>query len=106
MHNALLGRIHVEQRHAEIFAILLQGLNLPRRNGIGDGRAARLGRNVVVDGRDRALRLAHFAARHSQSLEGLRRSDFVHQVQIDVKQRQSSGQEHRPRARSRSCRTV
>ena len=72
VHDALLGGIHIEQRHAELFAVLLQGLNLPRRNGIGDGRAARLGGNVVVDRRDRALRLAHLATGHSQSLERLR----------------------------------
>ena len=91
VHNALIGRIHIEQRHAEIFAVLLQSLNLPRRNGIGDGRAARLGRNIVIHGRDRAMGLTHLAASYAQSLECLRRSDLVHQMQIDVEQRQLSG---------------
>ena len=55
------------------------------------GRPAGFGRNVMVDGRNRALRLAHAATGYSQSLEGLRGCDLVDQVQIDVKQRRSSG---------------
>ncbi len=91
VHDALLGRIHIEQRHAEISTILLQSLNLAGRNWIRDRSAARLGRNIVIDRGDCALRLPDPAACHAQSLEGLRRSDLVHQMQIDVKQRQLSG---------------
>src|SRR5271156_189381 len=88
--DALLGGIHVEQRHAEIFAVLLQGPNLARCNRIDDGRATRFGRNVVIHRRHRTLGLPDLAARHSQALEGLRRRDLMNQMQIDVDQRQLS----------------
>ena len=45
----------------------------------------------MVDGRNRALRLAHAAAGFAQSVEGLRRCDLVDQVQINVKQRRLPG---------------
>ena len=90
VHDALLGRVHVEQRNAEFLAIFLQGLNLLRRNRIGDGSAARLGRNVVVDGGDGAVGLANPASGRAQAVERLRRGHFVHQVQVDIKQRQAA----------------
>src|ERR1700722_14355990 len=91
MHNALVGGIHIEQRHTEIFAVLLQSLNLPGRNRISDGSTARLSRNVMVHRRERPLRLPYLAPCHAQSLKRLRRSDLMHQMQIDVQQRQLSG---------------
>ena len=91
VHNPLLGRVHIEQLHAEVFAILLQGCDLARCDRIGDRGPARLGRNVMVDGRHRALRLAHATAGCPQSVESLRRGDLVDQVQINVKQRRLPG---------------
>src|SRR5207248_2845263 len=56
MHDALLGRIHVEEAHAEFAAILLQRFNLSLGDWIKNWSAARLGRNVVIDGRYGAFR--------------------------------------------------
>ncbi len=42
------------------------------------------GRNAVVRGRDGEIGTADLEAALAQAVKGLRRSDFVHQVQIDV----------------------
>ena len=91
VHNALLRRIHIEQGHAEFFAVLLQRLNLARRDGIGNRRTAWFGGNVVIHGRDCALGLPHFAARRAKAVERLRRGHLVHQMQIDIQQRRLPG---------------
>ena len=85
--DALLGRIHIEQRNAKLAAIFLQRFDLLRRNRVGDGKAARSGRDVVVDGRDRAQRLPHLPSIGAQAVKGLRRSHFMHQMQVDIEQR-------------------
>ena len=105
MHDALLGRIHVKQRYAEFFAVLLQSLNLPGGNRIGDRRAARLGWNVVIDRGDGAPRLANASPGGSQTIEGLRRRDFVHQVQVDIEQGETVGRGTRRRVRPRFSQT-
>ncbi len=91
VHDALVGRVHVEQRNPEILAILLQGLDLQGGDRIGDGSAARLGRNIVVDGRDGAIGLAHPAPGRPQAVKGLRRGDLVDQVQVDIEKGQPVG---------------
>ena len=91
VHDALVGRVHVEQRDAEFLAILLQRLDLEGGNRVGDGSAARLGRNIVVDRGDRPVGLAHPASGRAQAVEGLRRGDLVDQVQVDIEKRQAVG---------------
>ena len=85
--DALVGRVHIEQGNAKLAAIFLQRFDLFRRYRVGDGQAARSGRDVMVDGRDRAQRLAETASIDAQTVEGLRRSHFMHQVQVDIDQR-------------------
>ena len=41
---------------------------------------------VVIDGGDAAVRAADSAAGQAQAFEGLRRSDLVEQLQVDVEQ--------------------
>ena len=69
-------------------AIFLQCLDLNGGNRVSDGSAAGLGRNVVVDGRDGPIGLAHAAAGRPQTVKGLRRSDLVNQVQVYIEKRQ------------------
>ena len=71
VHDALVGRIHVEQGDAKFLAILLQGLDLEGGNRVGDWRAARFGRNIVVDRGDCPIGLAHPASGRAQAVEGL-----------------------------------
>ena len=40
----------------------------------------------MVEGRESAIERADLAAGQREGLEGLRRSDFVNQVEIDIKQ--------------------
>ena len=58
---------------------------------IGDRSAARLGRNVVVNGGDRPIGLANPPPGHAQGLKSLRRGDLVDQMQVYVKKRQATG---------------
>ena len=85
--DALLRRVHIKQWNAKLAAILLQRFNLPGRNRVGDRKAPRSGRDVVIDRSHRAQRLPHRSSRSPQTVEGLRRSHFMHQVQIDVEKR-------------------
>src|SRR5262249_51380513 len=84
VHDALFGRIDVEQRDAEVLAVLLERGNLAGSDGIEDRRAARLGRNVVVNGGDGSLRLPDTTSGGTQSVKRLGRRDLVHQVQVYV----------------------
>ena len=72
MHDALVGRIHVEQADAEVTAVLLQSFDLAFRNLICNRCSARLGRNIVIDGRDGASRLPHPPPCRPQSIKRLR----------------------------------
>ncbi len=73
--------------NAELLAVRLQLRDLRRGDLIDDRQATRRGRNAVIDGREGQIRPAHFQPALAQARERLRRSDFVHQVQIDVDQR-------------------
>ena len=91
VHDALIGRVHVEQRNPKLLAIFLQRLDLAGGNRIGDGSAARLGRNIVVHRGDRPIWLPDLASGHAQAVESLRRSHLMDQMQVDIKQRQAVG---------------
>src|SRR5437588_9573530 len=86
--DTLLRRIHVEQWNSEFFAVLLQGLNLTGSNRISNRCAARSGRNVVIHSCDRAMRLSNLAPSRPQPIKSLGRSYFVHQVKVDIQERQ------------------
>ena len=91
MHDSLVGRVHIEQRNSEVPAILLQRLNLPGRNVIGDGSATRFSRNVVVDRGHCTIRLTHSAFCSAQTVKSLRRSHLVDEMQIDIQKRKLAG---------------
>src|SRR5208283_4147773 len=95
VHDALIRRIHVEEPDGEFPAVVLQRGNLLSRDGIGNRSSPRLRRNVVVHGSYRPRRLPHFSSRRPQTVEGLRRSHLMNQMQIDIKDwRPASGLSH------------
>ena len=87
--DALVGRVHVEQRNAEFLAIFLQGLDLEGGNRVGNWRAAGLGRDVVIDRGDGPVGLAYAASGRTEAVKRLRRSHLVDQMQVYIKKRQA-----------------
>ena len=83
----VLGTERVD-RHAELGAISLQGLDLNPRELVRDQARRRraVGGHVVVGGGDGPVRAAHAAALEPQPVERLRRGDLVDEVQVDVDQ--------------------
>src|SRR5262249_29549857 len=87
VHNSLLRRIDIKQPDAKFAAVLLQRLNLLLCDRIEDRSAAWLGRDIVIDSRDSAQSLPHFAAGGAKTVKRLRGCHLVHQVQIHIEQR-------------------
>ena len=86
--DAALVGIEAVQRNAELAAVVAHGVDLlargrvlVRQGTVGVGRQR--GRGVVERGKG-ALRAAHGKSARAQLVEGLRRGDFVHQMQVDV----------------------
>ena len=80
-----LGRVDVGQVDAELAAVLAQGVDLLRGDGVENVEAlGRGGGHVVIDGAEGEIGTAHLAAGQAQALEGLGRGHLMHQVQIDV----------------------
>ena len=71
---------------AELVAVALERLDLRAAERVLDARRDRraVGRDVVVGGRDRAVRAADRAAGEAQAVERLRARDLVDEVQVDV----------------------
>ena len=90
VHDALVGRVEVEQRQAERACVAGEGAHLLRGDRVGDRQVPVAGGDVVVDGGERALGPPHPAPGEPQALERLGRRDLVHQVQVDVQQRRSA----------------
>ena len=84
VHDALAGAVHVVEGEPELVAVVGQRLHLPARRLVRDGQGAVGGRHVVVCRADREVRPAYLAPCHAQPIEGLRRGDLVHQVQVHV----------------------
>jgi hypothetical protein len=81
----LFDPVEIEKPHAKFAAIFSQRLHLFGGNGIIKGTMAVKRRDCMVDRRERKFRPPNSSPVHPQAFEGLRRSDLVHEVQIDVK---------------------
>ncbi len=86
VHDALMAAAGAVEGHAELGTVEFQLLHLPRGDGIGDGQAAVMGWNAVIDGGDRAMEIADLQTALAQPIEGLGAGDLMEQLQIDVKQ--------------------
>ena len=109
VHDAAPVVLHPEQLDAELRAVARELTHLPcgrfdrDRHATGDLRRVRRGR--VIHGRQRPVRAAQPQTACPQHVEGLRRGDLVHQVQIDVQHRRRSRPSRaRRRAGPRPCR--
>src|SRR6185312_2510553 len=91
--DALRAVLHVEELDAELSTVFAQRVHLRIGDLIDDVQTICDGccGHVVVDGCDMAIGSAQFAAGHAQTIEGLRRCDFVHQLQVDVEDRRLAG---------------
>ena len=87
VNDALLWRVNVEERNAELAAILAKRLNLFRRDRVADGKTAIRRRHIMIRRRHRQIRSPHAATCFPQSVERLRRRDFVNEMQINVEKR-------------------
>ena len=88
VNDALLPAADVVELDAELFAVLAQGGDLLGGDLIDDVEALGEERgDVVVHGRDAAVGAAYGAAGKTQSLEGLRASDLVDEMEVDVDER-------------------
>jgi len=83
--DALVLRAHVRQRHAELTAVGAQLLDLLAGDLVGDdAQAVGRGRDGVVHRRHGVVGPADRDAAVAQTLEGLRRGDLMHEVEIDI----------------------
>jgi hypothetical protein len=87
VHNALAIAMNTVEADAELPAILVKLFDLLATELIDDGQRAVGRRNAVVDRGQCHLGTADFQTALAEALEGLRGSDFVDQVQVDVDQR-------------------
>ena len=85
VHDALAVAVHAQAANAELGAVGFELGELLGGDLIDDGQRPVGGGNAVVGGGDGQIRAADLQAALAQALEGLRRGDFVHQVQIDVR---------------------
>ena len=85
VHDPLAPAAGRVQGYAEGLAVRGQRVELRLRDQVAD--RTRLGRDVVVHGRDRQVGPPHRPSRESQPLERLRARHLVHEVQVDEEQR-------------------
>src|SRR5215213_4803881 len=74
------------QPDAELLAIAAQGLHLLGGDPVFNGEPDLGRRDVVIHRRDRKVGSPHLSPREPQSLECLRRGNFVDHVQVDVEE--------------------
>ena len=91
VHDALSGRAHRVQQDAGRRGVFRQRFDLLGRNRILNRQVNIDRRDIVIGGRDGQIGAPHLAVVHPQALEGLRRRDFMHQVQIDVEEIRATG---------------
>ncbi len=90
--DALVDAAHVRQRHAELLAVDPQLLDLLARDRIFDDAQAIVGRrDRVIHRRLGVVGPTDLESAVAQPLEGLRRSDLVHEVQINIEHGRRSG---------------
>ena len=85
--DALPVAVNAQAADAELGAVGFQLGELLGRDLVHDGQRAVGGGDAVIGGGDGQIGTPHFEAALAQALKGLRRGDFMHQVQIDVQQR-------------------
>ena len=86
VHDALERVAHAVEPDAELLAVRGERLDLLARDRVGDAELEADGRHVVVHRRDGQLGPAHAAPVQAQPVEGLRRRDLVHEVEVDVEE--------------------
>src|SRR5215470_7465247 len=84
MNDSLIGRVQVEDRNAELAAVLPQGLDLGAGERILDHQPVAGGRNVVVQRCKSTIGPADSTLRLPQSGKCLRRRYLVYQMKVDV----------------------
>jgi len=84
MDDALFDAVEIEKPDTEFAAIFSQRLHLFGGNGIIKGTMAVKRRDRMVHRRERKFRPPNSSPVHPQAFEGLRRSDLVNEVQIDI----------------------
>ena len=89
--DALAVAVHAAAADAELGAVGFQLRELLGGDRIDDGQRAVGGGDAVIGGGDGEIGTPHLEAALAQALEGLRRGDLVHQVQVDEQQRGSAG---------------
>ena len=88
VHDSLLSRADIEQLNAEFLAVAAQGFNLLSGDRILNAQALiHRGGYIVVDGGSGQLGAPDFAPGGAQTLKGLRRGDFVDEMQINIERR-------------------
>jgi hypothetical protein len=88
VHDALPRRADRIEGDPELAAVSLQRLHLDPRQLVANLPRCRraVGGHVVIGGGERSVWAAHRTSGQPQGLEGLRRRDLVHEVQVDVQQ--------------------
>ena len=84
VHDALAPVELVEIFQPEQLGVLGEIRDLGGTFGIGIGRLAVSGRNVVVDHAERFVRRPHGSPGEPQTLEGLRAGDLMHEMAVNV----------------------
>ena len=65
---------------------MAQSLDLPGSNRIGNRQISIGRRHIVIDRGDDQVRPSHVSTSSAQTVECLRRSNFVNEMKIDIKQ--------------------
>jgi hypothetical protein len=86
MHDSLLLARKTEAADSEFLATRFQTSNLSRGHFVDDRKRTRRGGSAVIGGGDGEIGTADFYAAGAQAVEGLGRSYFVDQVEVDVEQ--------------------
>ena len=84
MHDTLALVVHVEVGQAVMLGVLVQRFHLQARDRIGNAVDAAGGGHVMVGHGQVGGNAPRLAARHAETIEGLRAGDFVQQVPVDI----------------------
>ena len=87
MNNPLVRTVQSEQLNFELFTVFSQGIDLKLGDGVCDGQGTIPGGDIVVRGRIGQVGPADLSTCQPQTFKGLSRSDLMHQMTIDVKDR-------------------